>query len=185
MLFNQPERISTLSTTSDTSRFTRKDGLRIVVPIQNEEQGRLAVNVLKSNSDQRFSLIRLFHCREDNYTYTSWINPMEVIQLIDSREEDLQRSQSYLRRFAQELATAFPDTRVSYNSVAHTSVSTAIAEEAELFEANLILLINDPARKKHWLFPGISNRLLRTAKCPVQVIKPAQGSPQDGLVFVA
>lgn len=107
---------------------------------------------------------------------------MEVIQMHDSQVESQEKARKQLRALARELAAALPGVRITFNSVVHESVADAIADEANNLDANMILMVNDPKRKKHWLFPGVSNRILRTAKCPVQIIKPAD---QDGMVFVA
>lgn len=174
------------STNDDTAKISAKGidtiGLRIVVPIQDEEQGRLAASVLKGSNFSRFSIIRLFHCVPNLYSNNSWVTPMEVIQMHDSHVERLERAQNQLQQLAKDLAAAMPGVRVTFNSIVHDSIADAIADEANNLEANMILLVNDPKRKKHWLFPGVSNRILRTAKCPVQIIKPAE---QDGMVFVA
>jgi len=160
------------------------DELRILVPIQDKAQGRLAVNVLTKNASPRLTLIRLFHCLENSPSRKVWVNPMEAIQSLDQQAERLEHMQVELQSFAQELAKAFPDARVTFHAIEHESIADAIKEEAEIVGANMILLVNDPHRKKHWLVPGISGRILRTAKCPVQIIKPSRGA-QDDLVFVA
>jgi len=183
MLFKKRNRDNTNSDTATPSgKGIDKYGLRIVVPIQDEEQGRLAVNVLKGSNHSKFSVIRLFHCVPNLYFESSWVTPMEVIQMHDSQVENQEKAHNQLKELARELAAALPDVRITFNSIVHESVADAIADEANNLDANMILLVNDPKRKKHWLFPGVSNRILRTAKCPVQIIKPAD---HDGMVFVA
>lgn len=182
MLYNDQNHESTKDDTAKSAKVIDQIGLRIVVPIQDEEQGRLAASVLKGSNFARFSIVRLFHCVPNLYFTNSWVNPMEVIQMHDSQIEHLEKAQNQLQQLAKGVAAVMPGVRITFNSVVHDSIADAIADEANNLDANMILLVNDPKRKKHWLFPGVSNRILRTAKCPVQIIKPAE---HDGMVFVA
>jgi nucleotide-binding universal stress UspA family protein len=185
MFFNYKKPEKKARTRRDTKALTRKYELKILVPIQDDEQGRLTVSILKENIDSRITAIKLFHCIQNTCAYSSWVNPMEVIQIHDNQIEERERSQSRLQELVKDLAAALPGVRVTFNSVVHDSITDAIAEEADNMAADMILLVNDPEKKRHWLFPGVSNRILRTAKCPVQIIKPAKGAQPDSLVFVA
>ena len=152
---------------------------RILVPIKDIEQGRLALNVLKNNSNTPISSIRLFHCIEDRLARNHYMLALSVISIVDQQSDELNKAHQYLTAFARELEEEFPEARVSVQASLCDSVSDAVVKESENMDATMILLVTDPAQKKHWFWPGLTSRVLRISKCPVQIVKPAL-SDDDG-----
>lgn len=146
---------------------------RILVPIKDKAQGRLALSVLKNNSDTPISSIRLLHCIEDKLARSQYMLALSVISIVDKQSDELNKAHQYLTEFARELEEEFPNARVSVQASLCDSVSDAIVSESENMNATMILLVTDPAQKKHWFWPGLTNRVLRISKCPVQIVKPA------------
>ncbi len=158
--------------------------IHMLVPIQDYEQGRIAINILRNNRNDRVKSIRIFQCVKDRVSSGGFVNALEIIQESDAQKEQLENAFLKLQRLAEVLAKDLPDVRISFNSRVHDSVSDAIVEEAKLVNASMILFVQHPKRKRHWLIPGVSNRVLRIAPCSVQIIKPGEHElpPQ---VFVA
>lgn len=150
----------------------RPNEIHLLVPIQDYEQGRLAISVLRSNHNDRIKSIRLFQCVEDRLNGGGFVHAMDIIQTSDEQKTDVENALVKLQRLAEVLAQELPEVRVSFNCGLYGSVPDAIVEEAEIMGASMILFVQDPQRKRHWLIPGVSNRVLRKAPCTVQIIRP-------------
>ncbi|MBX9694859.1 MAG: universal stress protein [Cyanobacteria bacterium] len=168
---------------SDLQCEIKGSELRILVPVQDYEQGRLAVSVLLNNRDDRIRHIRLFHCVEDRLVSSGFVHAFEIMQAAEEQSDKVEESQSHLERLAQTLTREFPDVHISFDTIIHRDVPDAIVKESLSAKTNMILFVTDPKRKKHWLVPSISNRVLRNAGCPVQIIKPAKVPTTNNQVF--
>ncbi|MDZ4837967.1 MAG: universal stress protein [Candidatus Melainabacteria bacterium] len=170
---------------SQSSLNRPSNEVHLLVPIQDDDQGTLAISVLKNSHDDRVKSIRLFHCVEDRLANGGFVSAVDIIQTSDNQNEKLENSILKLQQLAHRLSEDLPGVRVTVKSRLHPSVSGSIVDEANLIDATMILFVQDPKRKRHWLIPGISNRVLRTASTPVQIIKPSRDQQDRAQLFVA
>ncbi len=170
MFFTNPRKKKCSPVAGQFSR--RPNEIHLLVPIQDYEQGRLAINLLRSNRNDQIKSIRLFQCIEDKLNGGGFVHAMDIIQTSDEQKTAVENALVKLQRLAEVLAQDLPSVRVSFNAGLYSSIPDAIVEEAEIINASMILFVQDPQRKRHWLFPGVSNRVLRNAPCSVQIIRP-------------
>lgn len=156
--------------------------IHMLVPIQDYEQGRLAIRILRQNKNDRVKSIRIFQCVKDRVINGGFVHALEVIHESDAQEEQLENSFLKLQSLADDLAKDLPAVRISFNSRVHTSIDEAIVEESERVGASLILFVQHPKNKRHWLIPGVSNRVLRCAPCAVQIIKPGEHEVEQTVI---
>lgn len=152
---------------------SQKNKLNILVPVKNREQGRLACAILKNCDRSNVASIKLFHCVKDKVGQKNFFSAMDLISTIDEQTDKVRDSSLYLEQLAGKLEKQFPGARISFASNLNENIATAIVDEAHNISANLILLVTELNRKKHWLLPSIVNRVLQLARCHVSVVKPS------------
>jgi hypothetical protein len=173
MLSSNSSRKEDFTMSSDLAS-SRDEPHKILVPIKNFEQGRFAVRVLLSMTNDFVSEIRLFHCIKDKLARPTFFSAMEVIRTADEQTDRLDDSKHFLEQLTKDLLEKFDNVSLTTKSSLTDSIHEGILEEAEDMQATKIIFVMEPTRKFQWFRPEVTARVMSDAKIPVHIIKPGQ-----------